>query len=349
MGLVFPLVCSSMVNEVYCYGSGTTGPSDCPPAVACYGIKTMKSLLPQFAVSRVIFSLLLAILCVGCKKDLLSSLRIPTETPAIRIDQLQFESTITKQQYSSLSQCIDNLVDTNWKTLPYEIYGNFVRSSWCRGTGTGTDCQIGGSTDRHDQHIFRLFTFTYQQSFPAVFGLGFEALWAPADAGWCAHFTFSENGKGILADHWGVIFKKYGLPSEPIETTIHIWSYYQYTILETQVFHSSGLPLRDDLALYLETPEAMRNRFLEHIQALAQKVETAINTHSVETCDYGPYLGDGIPPECTLRPLAVEEEEEELIKANEYFSDQERIMNDNYREMYGVWMKAFPMDQCWPH
>ena len=92
----------------------------------------------------------------------------------------------------------------------------------------------------------------------------------------------------------------------------------------------------------------MRIRRLEQIRALAQKVNTTIETHQVKICDLGPYQNNGIPPECTPRLLTPEEETKEQVKAEKYFSDQEQILNENYQELYTTWMKIFPMDQCWP-
>lgn len=90
----------------------------------------------------------------------------------------------------------------------------------------------------------------------------------------------------------------------------------------------------------------MRDRGLVQIQALAQKANTTINAHQANTCDLGPYVGNGIPPACTPRLLTANEEADELARANAYFAEQEQLLREHYQEMYAAWMAAFLFDQC---
>jgi len=92
----------------------------------------------------------------------------------------------------------------------------------------------------------------------------------------------------------------------------------------------------------------MRDRGLAQNQALEQKVITAIPSNQITTCDHGPYQGDGIPPQCTPRPLTPEEEEEELELAEVYFAEQDQLLRNHHREMYEAWMMTFPFNECWP-
>ena len=301
------------------------------------------------AIAKVIIILLLGTMCVSCEKSVFSILMKPTALPIINPDKLNFKDAETRQHFTSLNRCINYFIDVRWTAIPYRLNGNFCQSSWCQGTGVKSGCRIAKSTiDNRDQHVLSLYTLTYPQEFPSVFGLGFEALWVPPGTGWGAHFSFSENGGGVVGDHWGVRFDKYNTLKDQSESTVILWSTDQYQIQETLVEYSFNLPLRDDLALYLKSAEAMRTRRLEQIRALAQKVKTTIETHQAKTCDLGPYQDNGIPPECTLRSLTPEEETGELVKAETYFSEQEKILNENYQELYTAWMKAFPLDQCWP-
>ncbi len=297
----------------------------------------------------VIFCLLLAAVSVSCEKSIFSPVMAPTDLPVINLDNLNFQDSDTRKYFVSLNQCINNIVDAKWTVIPFQLYGNFYQSTWCHGTGATSDCRIASSTvNNRDQHVLSLYTLIYPQDYSAAFGLGLDALWVPVETGWGAHFSFSENGGGIVGDHWGVRFDKYKPLAGQIESTAVLWSQDQYQIQETMVEYSFDLPLRDDLALYLKSAEAMRNRRLEQIQALAQKVKATIETHQASICDKGPYLNNGIPPVCTPRALTPKEEAEELVKAEKIFSVEEQILNENYQELYSAWMKAFPMDQCWP-
>ena len=109
-----------------------------------------------------------------------------------------------------------------------------------------------------------------------------------------------------------------------------------------------ALSAREKLALYLVSPEALRDAGQAQIQALAARVDEALRTHQVTACDRGPYEGNGIEPPCTPRPLTPEEEAAELARAAAYFDEQQRLLRENYREMYAVLMQAFPLDRCWP-
>lgn len=281
----------------------------------------------------------------------------PTPTPwqIPRLDDLQFDDPETGRRFRALDRCIGNIVDETWQTTSYQPLGNFYESSWCRGTGTGSNCRITSAEydlDRqHDQHAITLYTlsYNYDTDSPEVFGLGFDALWVPKTTGWEASFSFSEKGKSVVGEGWGVNFSEYTTSTGSPEEIVSLPSYYViYSPNPTTFEYSSDLPMREDLALYLSSPEAMRDRGLAEIQALANKVAAAINAHQVNTCDQGPYLGGGLPPVCPTRSMTPGEEAAELARAEEYFSNQGQLLHDYYQEMYAAWMMAFPLDQCWP-
>jgi hypothetical protein len=297
--------------------------------------------------------MLLSVLACHSNPFVVDIASAPTARPTVSVDELQFNDPETSQRFRTLDRCIQDIVDDTWQEIPYHLGGNFHKSRWCRGTGTRNECQIAsGSRDNRDQQIFNLYTLFYSHSYPEVFGLGFHLRWVPESTGWGVSFGFDENGGSVVGEGWGVNFYEYVNPTGAPEATVHLGSGYSYTIFgsntETHFRQFSDLPLREDLAIYLSGSEAMRDRGLAQNQALAQKVITAINTHQVNTCDLGPYLGDGIPPQCTPRPLTPEEEAEELVRAEAYFAEQELLLRNHHREMYNAWMITFPFDECWP-
>lgn len=276
----------------------------------------------------------------------------PTPQPVVSLDELRFKDADTGRRFRALDRCIRDIVDDSWQTTSYQLVGNFYRAGWCRGTGARDDCQIASSTmDDRDQHVIELNTLFYVRNYPEVFGLVLQSLWVPKSTGWGVSYSFSESGNRVVGEGWRVTFRKYATPTGPPEATVDLGWDYSYIIFgpnRTTFEHPSDLPLREDLALYLSSPEAMRDRGLAQSQALAQKVRTAIHAHQVNTCDLGPYLGRGIPPACTPRPLTATEEAAELARAEAHFAAQEQSLRDDYQELYVVWMRAFPLDQCWP-
>lgn len=276
----------------------------------------------------------------------------PTSQPMPSMDEMRFNDAQTGQRFRTLDRCMRDIADDSWQTISYRVLGNFYTSSWCRGLESRDNCQsLNSNIDQRDQHVIELYTLLYSQKDPEFFGLGFHSHWVPKSTGWGASYFFAEQGQTTVGEGWGVTFRQYATPAGPPEATVSLGSGYDYTIFgpqRTQFEYSSDLPIREDLALYISSPEAMRERGLAHIQALAQKVSTAIHTHQVNTCDPGQYLGKGLPPACPTRSMTSSEEAEELARAESYFAEQVQLLRDHYQEMYAAWMTAFPLDQCWP-
>lgn len=297
--------------------------------------------------------LVLCALACHSNRIILKAPSTPTPLPIISLNELQFTDPETGQRFLMLNHCIQEIVDDTWRQIPYYTGGNFYKSGWCRGSGSGDDCQIAAANvDNRDQQIFRLYTLFYPQRYPEVFGLGFQFLWVPKSTGWGVNFSFNDKGEGVVGSSWSAIIKQYMSPTGSPEATVYLGSSYVYKIYsyetDTHFRQYSDLPLREDLAIYLSGSEAMRDRVMVQNQALAQKVISAINAHEINTCDWGPYQGKGIPPECTPRPLTPDEEREELAKAEAYFAEQEQLLINYYQEIYETWMMIFPFEECWP-
>lgn len=289
---------------------------------------------------------------LACYSNLFAPAPSPTPRPVVSVAELQFKDPDIGRRFRTLERCIQDLVDDSWRTISPRLLGNFYNLQWCRGSGARDDCQITSSTlDNRDQHAIELNTLFYGQNFQEMFGLDFHSLRVPESTGWGVSYHFAESGERVLGEGWGVKFSKYVTPTGPPEATVDLGSNYAYTIYgpnRTTFETLSDLPLREDLALYLSSPEAMRDRGLAQNQALAEKVITAIHAHQVITCDRGPYLGNGIEPACTPRPLTPAEEAEELARAEAHFAAQEQLLRADYQEMYAAWMESFPFDRCWP-
>jgi len=297
---------------------------------------------------RLVSSLILLIL-LACRYFTVSELfPTPTPTPVPGVDVIRFTDDETGQRFRSLNGYINNFVDETWETTSYRMLGNFYDSIWCHGPKVGQNCRtIYGTIGVRDQHILELYTLFYND-FPIVSGLGFSARWFPKETGWGASFYFNEGGGNTVGDGWAVDFYEYTTFTGQAAETINLGNDYQYKIVETTIDYSTGMTNREDLALYLAGPEGMRDRGLVQIQALAEKVRTELNAHRVPTCDPQPYQGGGIKPPCITRPMTPAEETEELTRADEYFDEQEQLLQDHYDEMYSAWMTAFPLDQFWP-
>lgn len=272
----------------------------------------------------------------------------PSPLPIPKLDELIFEDPETMAHFKSLNQCIVDLASPGWHTTSFQLLGNFYESRWCSGAGVRVDCQItDGSIYNRDQQLVDLYTLFYPQEPTRVFGLGFQSLWVPEATGWGAYFSFSEKGKNIMGEGWGVSLYRYENASDPPSQTVTLGNDISYTINEETIQVDSEFPLREDLAGYLKSPEDMRDRSAELYQRLLDEIQSKLNNHEISACEYGEYQGNGIPPVCNPRPMTAEEETTEMEKARFFIEDQIQALQTQYAEMYVAWMNSFPFDTCW--
>ncbi|MBI3170009.1 MAG: hypothetical protein HYZ22_16110 [Chloroflexi bacterium] len=169
----------------------------------------------------------------------------------------------------------------------------------------------------------------------------------PESAGWGVGFYFSEKGKTIIGEGWSVTFNLYDNAADPPAESVTLGDSFSYQIIQTTLQQNSDLPLREDLDIYLQDAESMRDRGIEQNQLFLADVQAKLNKHEITACDWSQYQGGRIPPVCTPRPMTADEEAAELNKAQIFFDGQIRLLQENYEEMYAAWMTAFPFETCW--
>jgi hypothetical protein len=295
--------------------------------------------------SRPVLLTILLSLAFACGPGVLST--TPTLEPVYTIDDLRFDRPETERRFRELDRCAGGMADETWNAKTAHVYGNLYELSWCRGAIADTGCGFAdNNVDSRDQQIIELGTYFYD--FPDVSGLRLHAVWVPPTTGWGASFFISEADRvTTYGEGWSVDFYLYSLPKGPPDAIVSLGDQLSHSVYQTTIFFSPPTPGREDLKLTLASPEAMRDRGLERLRALAEKVEASILAGQVENCDPGKYEGGGIPPACPPRPLTAEEKAESLAQARTFFATREQLLRDNYREMYAAWMAAFPLDRCW--
>jgi len=276
----------------------------------------------------------------------------PISTPLtpIALSDITFEDTFIQERMVALDHCITEIAsDSDWRYVPYTSGGAFITARWCQGTGASSDCQItSANQDQRDQHDFELYTLHFGDDPTHAFGLGLSALWVPSDTGWGVVFSFSEGGRTIVGEGFTLSFSEYdNTQEEPVNRLIFGMDN-AYKVGETTLTYPAQHPLRDELALYLASPDSLLAQGQTVLNGLAETVETALNAHTTTTCNYGPYEGNGIPPACNPRPLTTEEEQTAQKEAEQYFANQEKVLAENYGEMYDTLQTAFPFEACWP-
>lgn len=268
-----------------------------------------------------------------------------TATPAAldgTLSKLHFESSEEGDRIKALDICINEFT-TGWKAVGYEEKGNFYEKSWCTGAGSDSKCMLSeANAHEKNQHTITLYTLHYND--PVFFGEGFSVLKVP-EQGWSSSFNFDENGKTVVGEGFNFIFEYVNNSGQ--QYSVFFGSSNYYAVYEKKVFYTSNLPLREDVNGYLKSAESMRDKALAQFDELSNSVQEYINSLSAVRCEYGPYLGNGIPPVCTERPLNESEKQEQSEAAQNYFNGKKKLLDNNYAEMYNSLMTAFPFGKCW--
>ncbi len=269
-------------------------------------------------------------------------------------EKVTFDDTVTKPRLLALAACAEATVGGGGHATPWISQGNFVQKSWCAGQGARERCVIAeASEDDRDQHAVELSTLHYGDASP-YFGINLSALWVPPSDGWSASFSFSENGKGVEGEGFGLVFSLYRASSgrfaadrAPVDS-LRLGRPYEYVVFENAKppYVAPTVPLRDDLARFVQSAESMRDAGSALLEKTRSDTARFLASHAAKVRVDGPYRGGGIPPAFTLRDATPAEEAAELAKANAHFDHDEALLRDHYREMYAALLKAFPVDRC---
>lgn len=250
---------------------------------------------------------------------------------------------------TSLDACIRSMPGPPWRHHPYRRGGNFFTARWCRGKGVRDDCQIAdGSGHRPDQHVLSLFTLFYPQRFPQVFGLGLEALVTPPGPGWGARLHLAVEGKRVVGDSLALDFSRYEAESGPPAVTLHLGTSLVYRIHSAELRVDTGASPVVLLGRYTDSATALRDAGLDAYSELGRRTLAALDAGAVRACDYGPYKGDGVAPECRERPLTAAESEAAAVEAGQYFAGVARLLGAEYRAMHDALAVALPATCVWP-
>jgi hypothetical protein len=299
------------------------------------------------------FFLLLPLVLLACQ--IFTPPPAPATPTPIALADISFDDPLTQERFTSLDRCLAEFATgPDWRHIPYTRGGNFIRTKWCRGAGALSDCQITfGNQNRHDQHSVELYTLQYGNDLSHAFGLGLSARWVPPQTGWVppqtgwgAALYFAEGGQTVVGEGFSVSFMEYGAEEVPVNE-LHFGMINEYKIGETTLSYPAQLPLRDELALYIASPESLLAQGQAVLSGLEDVVQSALDAHAITTCDYGPYNGDGIPPACYPRPLTGEEAQAARAEAARYFANQQAVLAGNYEAMYEALGVAFPFEGCW--
>ncbi|MBW2702474.1 MAG: hypothetical protein JRF33_16765 [Deltaproteobacteria bacterium] len=260
---------------------------------------------------------------------------------------LQFENPEHAAFFKRADKCIRGMFD-DWRHRPFKNGGAFHNARWCRGKGARDDCQIAsGTADHRDQHAVSLYTLFYGDKFPEVFGYGLQILKTPKTSGWGVNFYIAQGGKSMVGEGFHINFSHFPDASGPRDTILFAGIGESYQIAKTQT-SLPAKPFAATRARLLKNAASLRDGALADLEELERKVLARITEDQVETCDFGEYQNDGIPPPCFPRKLNAEEKKEELKKAEAHFKEQKRLWLEQGELLWRALRDAVPIACLWP-
>ncbi len=243
-------------------------------------------------------------------------------TATVERTQLHFAQEDEARRFDAALACFS--AREGWRAEPMEIHGNFISASWCTWKGS---CSSPRNRDEPGARWANVGTLHYPRHRAApieVFGVQVSTGRREA-SGWSVSVSASSNGARILGDHAFVTVHRHGDASSKLTMGLS----YGWKVAEQDFSHRVAMEPWAWLDRVRASPEALRSEGLEGWTALHGTVVAALEAGEVRKCVYGPYEGDGIPPECVERvPLSSEEVALELDRVDERLAAVEATLVD---------------------
>jgi len=236
----------------------------------------------------------------------------------------------------------------NWKHRPLEIVGNFVEEGWCAPSVSDAAC-FGGAvvSDRERGTAWATIgTLYYPQDWPSVFGFQLRIGEMPSSGQWGAAVWLGVDGRTIIGDALSIAFFRF--EGDAVTDEIPLGDSLAWTVQESHFTIAAPAPegasgrVRAETALrrLLESPEVFRTTAHELWNRLQAEVEAGLSTS--QKCHDGPYLGDGIPPECTLVPLTPADLAGERDRLLQTMKRRHDLVDSDGDAMYAVLRRLVP-------
>jgi len=264
------------------------------------------------------------------------------------VDQpsLVFEDPALGARFARLGGCFAARAQSKeWSHFPLRKIGNFVQEDWCRGAGASSGCAGGAFRDRPGAEWLSRYTLHYDSGWPGVFGLGTEAGRLPPDGGWGVRFSYHAGGRGVIGEGLYVEFIRFEGREQAAK--VSLGDSYAYDVEETHLAVRAPGTRDDELALLLASPASLRGTAVARMDALLEAVRAAVEAGEARRCVHGPYLGDGVPPKCTLAELTGEERRRAVGLAETFIGAQRREVLDNAEVFHRLLRDVLDFDRCW--
>jgi hypothetical protein len=178
--------------------------------------------------------------------------------------------------------------------------------------------------------------------------VGLQALRTPPAKGWGARVYLATGGKRVVGTGLALDFARYDAVSGPPAVALHLGSQVVYPIYATEIRVDAPEKPLALIARSTASAEALRDQGAAILAELRRDSLAALTGNRVRACDRGPYRGDGVEPECTLRPLTPDERRDAQQKLQRYFTATEQLLARAHGAMYEALVAALPAGCAWP-
>ncbi len=232
--------------------------------------------------------------------------------------------TPTAQARASLHARLTSWAETHargWAHLRPRQLGNFWTERWCGEAGPACD----GGAIVHDPRAawFDVAAIVFDGA------SGVAASAGRAGPRCSARLSLTVGGASLQADGVSVTLRG------PEDLALGLGDALAVTVGEDLV-RPDGVDGVATLAALLASPDQLRVEAERQVDLLAAAVDAALDAGTVQGCVYGPYLGGGVPPECTRRPLTPDEVSRERLSARARRDAQRAFLADHAGDCHDV-------------
>jgi hypothetical protein len=263
------------------------------------------------------------------------------QTNEIRFEDLRFTVQAERELHVALRRWIEDH-SRGYRHVPLRQGGNFLSESWCRagaGDQASSGCNVDNSQVRGTSWR-RIEALHY--TLPDAFGLVLDLVDLPATGPVGVHFSIARNGASIVGEGMTVSFLLMG--EKDVVDEIHAGATMGIDFPDHQsasVEAPGGW--QAELGRLAESPERLRETLRERLVALEKRTLDAIEQGTIQGFVEGPYLGGGIPPVRTRRPLSVAEKAAETRRVQEEIGRRRAFVDRHFGQMHAGLLATVPV------
>jgi len=221
-----------------------------------------------------------------------------------------------------------------WTAHPFARIGSFVEARWCSPTVREAACSGGSVVNDREPGTswFQLATLHYDSSWPATFGVVWNAGAIPAEGIGVSTF-YARNGARIVGEGFGA----------------NVLRVAEGRVAETAALGDWELELGASRLRVAATPDDEARALLASVDSYRQRVSSRLAelraqlaAAELKVWHEGPYMGGGIPPERTEAAATPEEAAALRAEGAAELARREKLLLDNAEATHAALSRLFP-------